>query len=76
VRNWAKVQIVVLSPLRNIFFRLCANFPNVSFQRRAGAAEHERTLSFVAASGAAAAPAAQRFLALWVQARRVNGSMR
>jgi hypothetical protein len=34
VRNWARVQIGVLSLLCNIFFRLRTNFPNDCLQSR------------------------------------------
>src|SRR6201997_4663805 len=32
VRNWAKTQIMLLSLLRNIFFRLRTNLPNISLR--------------------------------------------
>jgi hypothetical protein len=35
VRNWARMQIGRLPPLRNIFFRLTRNFPNACLQQRA-----------------------------------------
>src|SRR4029079_19539972 len=34
VRNWARLEISVLSPLRNIFFRLGTNFPNACLRSR------------------------------------------
>src|SRR6202000_1283027 len=50
VRNWARVPIRVLSPLRNNFFRLRTNFPNATFHRRAlaraSACESEQPLTF------------------------------
>src|SRR5882757_4826797 len=51
VRNWASLQIRVLSQLRNIFFGLWANFPNACLHRRlsarASGVESEQTLSFL-----------------------------
>jgi hypothetical protein len=29
VRNWARLEIRLLIPLRNVFFRLGTNFPSV-----------------------------------------------
>src|SRR5215213_2679017 len=54
VRNWARLEIGVLSLLRNIFFRLGINFPGLCFtrafkwSRRARPTnKHERTLRFL-----------------------------
>src|SRR5580704_10373856 len=33
VRNWAKTEIIFLTPLRKNFFRLAANFPNACLQQ-------------------------------------------
>src|SRR5437868_9387367 len=62
VRNWASVEISVLSPLRNYFFSLRGNFPNTSFQRRARRFEHERLLRISRRRGSEVVPAAQCFL--------------
>src|SRR5579864_7267631 len=60
VRNWARMQIGCLPPLRNIFFRLMKNFPNACLllsrarcaramlRARCSYAECERMLSFSA----------------------------
>src|SRR6476660_8365348 len=49
VRNWARLQIRVLSLLRNIFFRLGPNLPNACLRAELSAcvsgAECEQTLS-------------------------------
>src|ERR1700719_739794 len=50
VRNWARSQIRVLSPLRNNFFRLRRNFPNTRLRspraRQRERYENEWALSF------------------------------
>src|SRR6476469_4609976 len=53
VRNWARLEIVVLILLRNIFFRLGTNFRTRAYRlvlraRVSGASEakHEQTLRF------------------------------
>src|SRR5437773_7056761 len=84
VRNWASVEISVLSPLRNIFFRLRGNFPNASFQRSARRAlrarEDEQALRFESGEARAARVKLRlwhsAFLGLANQRRRVNGSTR
>src|ERR1700758_1807640 len=50
VRNWATLEISVLSPLRNNFFRLKKNLPNSCLQRAARSArrcQYERLLSLL-----------------------------
>src|SRR5215472_18640819 len=60
VRNWARVQIRLLTLLRNIFFRLAANLPNGCLRgvasRAHARAEDEQALSFSEAPSAARAP--------------------
>src|SRR5690242_18859017 len=62
VRNWASVEISVLSQQCNYFFSVWGNFPNTSFQPRAGRVDYERLLRFSRACGSEVVPAAQRFL--------------
>src|SRR3954468_8335211 len=50
VRNWARLEIRLLILLRNVFFRLGTNFPDVCLQigsqRATPMSKHERTLRF------------------------------